>query len=85
MAVEKKLSGVYHVTNQGSCSWFLFSRRILEFAGRTSVRVLPISSEELVRPAPRPKNSVLDCRKFEAATGMRLRPWEEALKAYLND
>jgi len=82
-AAEKGLEGTYHVTNQGSCSWLGFAETILEFAGKKGVEVEPISTEELGKPAPRPENSVLDCGKFEKATGMQLRRWPEALKDYL--
>lgn len=82
-AAEKELKGTYHVTNQGSCSWLGFAEKILELADKKGVEVEPISTEELGRPAPRPENSVLDCGKFEKATGMQLRPWPEALKDYL--
>ncbi len=82
-AAEKGLEGTYHVTNRGSCSWLGFAEKILEFSGKKDVEVEPITTAELGRPAPRPANSVLDCGKFEEATGMRLRPWTEALKDYL--
>jgi dTDP-4-dehydrorhamnose reductase len=80
---EGELTGTYHVTNQGSCTWLEFAEKILELAERKDVEVEPISTEELGRPAPRPRNSVLGCGKFEKATGMRLRSWPEALKDYL--
>lgn len=82
-AAERDLKGTYHVTNQGSCSWLEFAEKILELAQKKGVEVEPISTEELGRPAPRPENSVLDCGKFQKATGKRLRPWPEALKDYL--
>ena len=83
VAAEKELRGTYHVTNQGACTWLEFARKILDLAGRKNVEVEPVSTEELGRPAPRPANSVLECGKFEKATGMHLRPWPEALKDYL--
>jgi dTDP-4-dehydrorhamnose reductase len=83
-AAEKELQGTFHVTNEGACSWLAFARKILDLAGRRDVEVEPISTEELGRPAPRPRNSVLDCDRFEKATGMHLRPWQEALKDYLH-
>ena len=82
-AAEKGLQGTYHVTNQGACTWLGFAEKILELTGKQGVAVDPISTEELARPAPRPANSVLDCSKFEKATGMKLRPWEDALAEYL--
>ncbi len=81
----KDVRGVVHVTNSGSCTWFDFARRILELkppAGR-SVRVIPISSTELGRPAKRPGNSILDLSRYEQLTGVRMRKWEEGLAEYL--
>ncbi len=84
-AAGQGLEGTYHVTNQGSCSWLEFAVKILELSEKTGVEVDPISSEELGRPAPRPTNSVLSCGKFEEATGMKLRTWQDALADYLSE
>jgi dTDP-4-dehydrorhamnose reductase len=60
--VVDRRPGCFHVTNQGSVSWFEFARAVLEEAGEDPERVEPISTEDLdpPRPAPRPTNSVLD-------------------------
>jgi dTDP-4-dehydrorhamnose reductase len=55
-----RLPGTFHVTNQGATTWWQFARDILGAAGDDPARVVPISSAELARPAPRPANSVLD-------------------------
>jgi len=57
-----RMAGTFHVTNQGSTTWYGFVREILELAGSDPSKVLPISTAELdpPRPAPRPANSVLD-------------------------
>jgi len=86
LAIEVLLAvparGIYHVTNAGSCSWYVFAQKIFAIAGST-IRVLPISSERLARPARRPAYSVLDCSKFIRQTGHALRPWEQALESYM--
>ncbi len=83
--LEKKARGTVHVTNSGECTWFDFARRILGLSlPERGVRVIPISSKELSRPAARPAYSVLDCSRYESITGARMRHWEEALKEYLN-
>ncbi|MEK7205627.1 MAG: dTDP-4-dehydrorhamnose reductase [candidate division NC10 bacterium] len=57
-AVARLLSqgrtGMYHVTNTGTCSWYEFAREILRLTGYDSTAVAPISSAELNRPARRP-------------------------------
>ena len=45
--------------------------------------VIPISSDELDRPAKRPAMSVLDNSKFMRFTGYKMRNWKTALKEYL--
>ncbi len=82
----KEVRGILNVTNSGSCTWFAFARKILEVRKPLNdrLRLIPISSGELARPAPRPANSVLDCSRFEKLTGSKMRPWEEALHAYLS-
>ncbi|HEY9857795.1 MAG TPA: NAD(P)-dependent oxidoreductase, partial [Stenomitos sp.] len=74
--------GLYHVTGQGVCTWFEFARRIVAAAG-LATPVLPQTTEELARPAPRPRYSVLRNRGLELA-GMELLPaWEASLERYL--
>jgi len=70
-----RMSGVFHVTNQGATTWYQFARDVLEAAGRDPDRVKPITTAELVppRPAPRPANSVLDNAVLRAS-GMGLLP-----------
>ncbi len=81
--IEKEATGVVNVTNSGSCTWFEFARRILKGRNFSRNKVIPVSSAELGRPAKRPANSLLDCRYFGQLTGIRMRPWEEALAEYL--
>lgn len=75
-------AGVYHISNAGKVSWYEYAKEILRL-GNSSARVVPISSEELARPARRPVMSVLDNSKFVKLTGCRLRPWKDALKEYI--
>ena len=77
--------GIYHVTASGSCTWFEFAQRIVLHSGIRDVRVVPVSSEELARPARRPANSVLENHRL-IIQHIRLLPhWEEGLAAYLKE
>lgn len=60
--VVDRRPGLFHVTNQGAVSWFEFAQAVLSAAGLDPARVEPIATADLqpARPAPRPKNSVLD-------------------------
>jgi dTDP-4-dehydrorhamnose reductase len=59
--VEHGAQGIWHLTNQGSTSWFGFAGDVLEAAGEDRARVKPIRTSDLQppRPAKRPANSVL--------------------------
>ena len=76
-------TGIYHFANRGPASWFEFARAILDLSGRNDVRVVPIESATLARPAARPAFSVLDTTRYEKRTGRPIRPWREALAEYL--
>jgi dTDP-4-dehydrorhamnose reductase len=85
--LDKDVRGILHVTNSGSCSWFQVAKKIVETKGLSGrkIRVIPISSSELDRPARRPSNSLLDCSRFQKLTGSQMRPWDEALGDYLSE
>ncbi len=76
------LYGIWHITNSGQCSWYEFATEILQDSG---VRVKPITSEELNRPARRPKFSVLENGVWKLQGWKSLRHWKEALKDYLKE
>ena len=83
--IEKNAQGIFHVTNRGSCSWYQFAVKILQESGIENVEVSPIKSDQLVRAAKRPANSVMSMQKFIATTGMAMQPWQLALKDYLEN
>ncbi|MBP5700248.1 MAG: sugar nucleotide-binding protein, partial [Methanobrevibacter sp.] len=75
--------GIYHVTNEGECSWYDFAKLIFELSN-VDVNVIPVSTEEFPRPAPRPHYSVLDNKKWNASGFVPMRDYKEALGAYLS-
>jgi dTDP-4-dehydrorhamnose reductase len=79
---EKGRAGIYHLANSGSCTWFDFAEEIFSLL-KMDVAITPISSAELGRKAPRPSYSVFDMWKFQKDTGLKMRPWQEALREYL--
>ncbi len=74
--------GTYHLTNAGQCSWFELAAEVVRLLG-SNCRIEPVTTEWIGRPAPRPHFSVLDNRAFRTRFGKELRPWQEALRAYL--
>jgi len=81
--VDDRLTGTWHVTNQGAVSWFEFAGEVLRAAGADPARVEPISTAELdpPRPAPRPANSVLDNRALRLSGRPLLPDFRESLPA----
>ncbi len=75
-------SGLYHVTNAGSCTWYEFAAEIFRRAGVTA-DLSPITSAQFGAPARRPQYSVLSNAKLAAAGVPAPRLWPEALGAYL--
>lgn len=76
------LTGIYHVSNSGSCTWFEFAKAIFSIR-KMDVETTPISSSELARKAKRPQYSVFDLAKLQRDTGIGMRHWMEALREYL--
>ena len=74
--------GLYHLTAEGSCSWYEFARAIFEEAG-LSVDLSPVPSEHYKTAAPRPRYSVLDNRAYRAAGFEKLPHWREGLRRYI--
>ena len=68
LAVSSR-AGIWHVTNQGSTSWFGFAQDVLSAAGLDPNRVQPISTADFrpQRPAKRPANSVLENAQMREA------------------
>jgi dTDP-4-dehydrorhamnose reductase len=75
---KKPIPGIYHVTNSESCSWFEFAQAIAKTLNVDEKLVKPTDSKSFVRPAVRPKYSVLSNSKWENAGLTPLRTWNEA-------
>ena len=75
--------GIYHVTNEGVCSWAEFAEEIFKIAGR-DVKVNHITNTEYTTIAKRPLNSKLSKENLKAENFSVLPKWQEAIKKYLN-
>ena len=74
---------LFHVSNNGQCSWADFAREIFNQKG-LSVTVNNTTSEAFNAPAPRPQYSVLSTEKLLFTYGIAMRPWKDALKEVLS-
>jgi dTDP-4-dehydrorhamnose reductase len=76
---QANAQGIFHVAGAGNCSWHDFAVEIFRQAG-VDCRVLPCTTAEMPRPAPRPAFSALGS---ERTTTPILVPWQQALSTYL--
>lgn len=80
--IEQKAEyGIYHLSNEGSCSWYEFAKEILK---ENDVEVAPVTSEEYPQKATRPKHSVMDLKKVKQI-GFVIPTWQEALAYFKKD
>jgi dTDP-4-dehydrorhamnose reductase len=73
--------GLYHVSSEGQCSWYEFTRHIMDCAG-FGAKVSPVKSSEFASPVHRPTYSVLSKAKLRAL-GVSMPSWKDALPRYL--
>jgi dTDP-4-dehydrorhamnose reductase len=76
--------GLYHLTNSNACSWYELACAIFELA-QVEADLKPITSDDYAAPARRPLYSVLSTAAYESLGLQPLRPWREALAAYLQE
>lgn len=76
--------GLYHVTNAGQCSWYELARTTLDLAG-VDAEITPVPSTEYPTAARRPSYSALTSVRLHACNVPSLRPWTDAVRAYLID
>lgn len=79
---ETDAYGIYHCTNEGTCTWFDFAVAIVDGADIPSEKI-PCTTEEFFRPAKRPACSSLRNKRLEDTIGNDMRPWQVALNEYL--
>lgn len=80
LGVTDEIWGTYHIANSGHATWLDIGRHVLASAHpERAGDVEAIASADYPTRTPRPRNATLDCSKLEAAFGIKLRPWREAL------
>lgn len=78
--------GVYHCTNNGTCSWAHFAKAIMAGSG-LDCEVVPVTSAQYKEANPqsadRPAFSSLKNAHLQDTIGDEMRPWQDALDEYL--
>ncbi|MNZ74813.1 dTDP-4-dehydrorhamnose reductase [compost metagenome] len=81
--------GTYHASNSGECTWYEFAQAIFAEAnsqgGFYKVRVIPCTTEDFPRPAPRPRNSVMEHLSIRTNGFEDIRSWQEGLRAFIQE
>jgi len=73
--------GIYHLTNEGACTWYEFTKEIYRILG-LDIEVRPVDRKGFSGSMRRPLYSALDNTKAKAL-GVTLGPWKDALRQYL--
>ncbi len=82
--IDSDSFGLFHVTNEGACSWYEFAQAVFELAGIPAA-LSPTTSDLYLTPATRPKYSVLENARLKELEMNRMPPWRESLAAYLKE
>jgi dTDP-4-dehydrorhamnose reductase len=82
--VARWAPGLYHLTNAGQTSWYDFAREIFRLSG-LAPELTAVTAVEYGARAVRPAYSVLGHGRLAAAGEDDLRPWQDALAAYLRE
>ena len=80
--IQTAFYGLYHAPNQGSCTWWEFACKIFALADKY-VQVEPVSTAEYLTKAKRPQYSVMNNKLLRLRGLDIMRPWEEALRDYM--
>lgn len=83
---EKDSYGIYHITNEGFCTWAEFAEYIFKITEK-KVKVNKVTTEEYLKitgtkQATRPRNSKLDKSKLEENGFTRLPEWQDATERF---
>lgn len=82
--VETERYGIYHATNEDTCSWAEFAETIFRDSGK-NVKVNYITTSEYPAKAMRPLNSRLSKVCLESAGFVRLPAWGGAVSCFLEE
>ena len=79
---RRTLVGTFHMTCEGEATWAEFAAEIFRLAGKDQ-KIVPCTTEEFPRPAPRPKNSRLEKMMLRLAGLPPMPDWRKALAEFM--
>jgi dTDP-4-dehydrorhamnose reductase len=75
---ESTAYGTYHYSNEGVASWFDFARAIFDISA-TTVKAIPVRTDEYITKAVRPAYSVMDKSKAKRTFNIEIPYWRDSL------
>lgn len=81
--LDFSFSRIIHVTNTGNLSWYDFAMEVAKLKNFPPNRINPVSSRELKRIAPRPKNTSLTSEVNSKYAAFVPLSWSDALNHFL--
>jgi dTDP-4-dehydrorhamnose reductase len=81
-ALERGMTGLYHLTNSGYCSRFDWARAVLHALGQERF-IRPVTMASFNLPAQRPMFSAMSNGALSRALDITIEPWEEAVTAFV--
>ncbi len=84
LMIEKNAEfGLYHITDEESCTWYEFAREIFNISG-IKVKLNKALPGEFKTEVNRPMYSVLENKKLKTQNMNIMKPWKESLKEYIS-
>lgn len=83
--VVARMSGTFHITNQGATTWHDLARATLELAGSGPDRIRPLTTAQYPTRAARPAYSVLDNAALRLAGLPLLAHWTDSLERLVKE
>jgi dTDP-4-dehydrorhamnose reductase len=86
--IQTEKYGIYHASNSESCTWYEFTQAIFAEAEdilglKFTAKLEPCATEQFPRPAPRPRNSVMEHLAIRTNGFEDIRPWRAGLRDFL--
>jgi len=75
--------GIYHCVNTGWTTWSILARELAHIVDVPDAQIVDVPMAQSALVAPRPKFAALSNAKLEAATGLKMPTWQEALRRYI--
>lgn len=70
---------VYHYSNEGKCSWYDFTKEIVNISG-LKCNIKPINTKDYPAQAERPKYVVMSKKKIIQEFDLKINFWQDSLK-----